>query len=266
MYKPLQLTLVNDFSSVVQYQEFLPSPILKQYISSYFVYKSIIAPHNKFKFRCIPDGCVALTINCLKYERFQLLGTQSAMLISGTSHFDEPIETFGIQFLPGSFHIFFPNVLKEFTDKTIPMHDIVGNYINELESKIFSAQSVLKKVNIAEEFLLNKLAKNTAIDKRLFTILDQIYAKNGQISIEKNFSNCISPRQLRRLFDLYIGISPKKFTRIIRIQSALRNILDEPKQTRSEIYLKYGYYDQSHFIHECKLFLGDPPMSINFNS
>jgi methylphosphotriester-DNA--protein-cysteine methyltransferase len=98
----------------------------------------------------------------------------------------------------------------------------------------------------------------------LLAVLEQIYRQCGHFSVERHSSTDIGPRQLRRLFDRYIGLGPKMFARIVRFQSVLHSMLRVPKHVWSDLYFDFGYYDQAHFIREFKHFFGTPPLSANF--
>ncbi len=73
----------------------------------------------------------------------------------------------------------------------------------------------------------------------------------------------MSPRQLRRFFDTYIGFSPKTFSRIVRFQSVLAALRRAPQNDWNSLCFAFGYYDQAHFIHEFKEFYGLPPASVS---
>lgn len=63
---------------------------------------------------------------------------------------------------------------------------------------------------------------------------------------------------LNRLFTLNIGISPKKFERLIKFRRSLCHLLDSESRLTS-IASESGYFDQSHFIREFKLFVDCTP-------
>ncbi|KAB2935542.1 MAG: AraC family transcriptional regulator [Leptonema illini] len=66
----------------------------------------------------------------------------------------------------------------------------------------------------------------------------------------------LGPRQLRRLFAEQTGLSPRSMIQIMRFQRALDEFVKAPDQTPSE------YFDQAHWIKECKRFTGMTPGSL----
>lgn len=263
LYRPLQPTIGNDSTSIMRYNELSASDAMKPYIYCYWVLWSEAALHSSFAYQIVSDGCVDLLINCTAFERLIVAGTTNT---ATNVEFNGNVEYFGIRFLPGCFHYFFPLPLKDVANKMVPCQDVWGNHLNELESRLFSARSTQERIDIAESYLLRLLVANNPIpDRRFWTILEQMYQQYGNISIERNPANKISPRQLRRLFGRYIGISPKTFARIVRFQSVLRAMKREPKKKWGTLYIDFGYYDQAHFIHEFKDFFGLPPMSVKIS-
>jgi AraC-like DNA-binding protein len=69
----------------------------------------------------------------------------------------------------------------------------------------------------------------------------------------------ISQRQLSRRFNSYVGISPKEFIRTNRFIYSLKHLKKYPAINLTEIAYESGYYDQAHFIRECKEFSGLTP-------
>lgn len=65
---------------------------------------------------------------------------------------------------------------------------------------------------------------------------------------------------LSRNFSKVIGITPKKFERLIKFRKSLCSLIDS-KDNLTSISVKSGYFDQAHFIREFKLFINQTPSS-----
>lgn len=129
-----------------------------------------------------------------------------------------------------------------------------------IEYRLRFTDSVDKRIKIANAALLGylKVSKREP-DQWLLTALDIIYQRKGQLSVEKDVLIGIGSRHLRRIFNHYIGISPKKFSKIVRFQSILRHMMSNPNNFSKGGYLDFGYFDQPHFIHEFKSLSGVTP-------
>ena len=70
----------------------------------------------------------------------------------------------------------------------------------------------------------------------------------------------LSSRHFRRLFKQATGISPKLYSRILRMESVLQEFHRNPDLQYLERV--HGFYDQSHFIREFKRFTNVTPRSL----
>jgi AraC-like DNA-binding protein len=68
-----------------------------------------------------------------------------------------------------------------------------------------------------------------------------------------------SQRHLRRLFKDKVGVSPKTFQKIVRINRVLQLVHQNGYTTLAEIAHRAGYYDHSHLDAEFKEFMGKRP-------
>jgi transcriptional regulator GlxA family with amidase domain len=66
-------------------------------------------------------------------------------------------------------------------------------------------------------------------------------------------------RQIERKFADQIGISPKQLGEIIRLQAALKTMLEQTRGSLSNIAYTSDYYGQSHFAKDFKEFTGRTP-------
>jgi transcriptional regulator GlxA family with amidase domain len=64
---------------------------------------------------------------------------------------------------------------------------------------------------------------------------------------------------LEREFKQKIGISPKQYMRIARLNGVQRLIENNTTQDFTNISYEGGYADQAHFIREFKTFTGESP-------
>lgn len=66
-------------------------------------------------------------------------------------------------------------------------------------------------------------------------------------------------RQLERKFLKQVGMSPKQLGKVIRLQTALRMLLNQQSESLTNIAYESEYYDQAHFIKDFKEFTGISP-------
>jgi AraC-like DNA-binding protein len=56
-----------------------------------------------------------------------------------------------------------------------------------------------------------------------------------------------------------VGFSPKEFARITKFIHSLTHLKKYPAMSLTEIAYESGYYDQAHYIHDCRAYSGYTP-------
>ena len=257
LYLPLQMAIRPSDHSEAVYREYPPVRALQNHVYCYWTIQTKAQNSEPFLYHIMTDGCIDLLLNCSSDDPLILAGTAGK---SGSVAIKAETEYFGIRFFPGCIHYFLQVSAKEIANQEIPCQDIWGNRLEPIESELRGADSVDQRITITNAFLLDFLKNcKREPDQRLLNALDIIYQRKGQLSLEKDASIGISPRPLRRIFDRYIGTSPKKFSKIIRFQSVLRHMVFNPTKFSKCGYLDFGYFDQPHFIHQFKSLSGVTP-------
>lgn len=72
----------------------------------------------------------------------------------------------------------------------------------------------------------------------------------------------LSASQFQRRFAAQVGMTPKLFARTIRFDRALMVRRNDPIRPWTDIIHDLGYFDQAHFIRECRAFTGLPPTGL----
>ncbi|HFA49265.1 MAG TPA: helix-turn-helix domain-containing protein [Bacteroidetes bacterium] len=246
-YHPIQL------NGNIEYQEVQPCDVLKNKIACFW---QINSRRSNFDYLVIPDGCVDIIINCSNKEEIYL----SPTLIKPDSFALQKNETwFGIRFYPAIAPCLFNIHISELKHNTIDLKDINKKWGNLLTEQLYKADNFIERTKQANLFFLKKQLfdiKNP--DYRLAEMINNIYESNGNIRVEKKGSINLTPRHIRRLFHQYIGIPPKKFSRIVRSQNFLREL----KMDNNTNSLYDTYFDQAHMIREIKEMTGFTPTQL----
>jgi AraC-like DNA-binding protein len=152
----------------------------------------------------------------------------------------------------------FKGSLHEIFGKIVSLDNFISHQsISILEEQIAEAISNSQRIALIEKFLLSELY-NHQPDKLISTALKKIHSTNGVIKIKdlvRTLNVSLDPFEKR--FRRVVGASPKQFSSIIRMESIISNRLQ--KQTLTAIAIDAGYFDQSHFNKDFKLFTGQTP-------
>ena len=256
-YAPVQPT-GDKSAEPVRYQEFLPDFPLRNLIYCYWQLETTALLAKEFNYSVVADGCIDIF--------FEIRNPTENFVMGLCKEFTEfPLSTtfhyIGIRFWPTAFTYLFNVNASELSDHVESLKDVIPDTARFIEENISPQNTPEEIANIFNHYFHTLVSKNQLeIDSRLLTALDLILKKSGVIDVEKDLDIGLSPRQLRRLFEFYIGDSAKTFSQIVRFQSVLSFKNSSSKLiNKDKIYFDAGYYDQAHFIKEFKKFYGVTP-------
>ncbi|WP_025763378.1 helix-turn-helix transcriptional regulator [Dyadobacter tibetensis] len=245
----------------MNYKEINPSHLLQNRIHSYWELKG--NPSSNHWERIFPDGCPGLVINLgdecitdqgaviMEHGKTYVVG---AMTTFKESYINENTHLVGICLKPAAFVSFFSYAsLSEIKNNTILFDKKLS-----LDKDRFLKSNYIDYLN---QFFIDRKSDKTM---RLSRIVDAIQASKGLLTIDKLSSqNGISIRQLERLFKDSIGLTPKEYSNVIRLQNALGLIKTQRKyKALLDIAFDCGYYDHSHFTNAIKLHTGYLPSEL----
>lgn len=254
----------------MNYQTFQPNSDLESLISCYWTLE-VPADADAQKQRIIPDGTIEMAFilgdDIKRYTsenefiiqpRAMVLGqTMEPFYIQPTGY----VNTFAIRFYPYGFSNLVTIPIKNLSNKETALTSLFGEKTaNELESKITKAQNSSERIKVIEGFLLAKFNEKATINNIVKTTIEALLATKGSASISTILKEDISKRrQLERNFIKQIGVSPKQLGKVIRLQTALKMLLNRESENLTDIAYESDYFDQAHFIKDFKEFTGINP-------
>lgn len=167
---------------------------------------------------------------------------------------------FGIRFLPSAFPILFDVNAKTLSNQSQNLEYISFDFSNWIISEIksnYTFEDIASK--ITEKLIQIIENKKIEIDHRFINSSYLIFQKQGFLDIENDLKTGLSPRQLRRFYDFYIGTSVKSFSNVVRFQHILNAKPSIQSLKNNKLYLDIGFFDQAHFIKTFKTFYGITP-------
>lgn len=256
LYSPIQPT-VKQTTENVTYQEFSPISELENIVYCYWQLKTTSPLTDPFFYRVVADGCIDIYFEidnpkesyvmgfCKKYTEFPL---------------ENSFNYFGIRFLPTMFPQLLKINAKELSNRYERLLNIVPDFFLNIELNINPKTELQSLVNLFDACLVKHLSKiHFDNDTRLYNAIEIILKEYGALNVETDLNTGISPRQLRRLFEYYVGDTPKVFSKVVRFQNILRAKPSTQSLRRNKLFFDSGYYDQAHFIKEFKTFYGITP-------
>lgn len=258
LFTPIQPTLQGSVAAVF-YEEFKPDIRLSPYIHCYWQLKSREKLASDFNYKVVADGCMDVY--------FELHNPSDSYITGFSQKYTEfPLGTsfhyIGVRFYPGMFPLLFSVKASELTNRCEALDLIIPEKADYIK-RYFNTDSDTEAIKtLFDHFYLNWLTHSVVKpDFRFLNAIALIHQNAGKLNVETDIDTGISPRQLRRLFEFYIGDSAKTFCKVVRFQNVLRHTT-ALNNTNSAIYLDYGYYDQAHFIREFKTMYGTSPGTV----
>jgi len=242
-----------------------PGPPLSQHISyiGYWEHDGG-APHRS---TALPRGAVTIVIDLSgrKQMEFAAVGGP-AMQVSpaivtgaGTSSYVTRIDpgqtVMTVHFRPAGARAFLGIPLCELQDHCVAVDEIFGDSSRILRERLTSTTATADRVRLLERFLLDRMQIHDLVVHPLLTRLDT----EPSITVAEVCAlTDLSPKRLTALFGTEVGLTPKTYLRVRRLQAALRR-LETGAQSGADIAADLGYFDQAHFVRDFRSFTGITP-------
>jgi len=150
----------------------------------------------------------------------------------------------------------------------IPAHELFGltvssenlfpsKELNEILERLAEARTNRERIDIIEAVLQRKLIDNKA-NPLIYEAIRIIRQHSGIIRIKDLAASLhISQDPFEKKFRALVGSTPKQYASIIRLRNLIKNYPSYSSLTAASY--EAGYFDQSHFIKDFRLFTGQAP-------
>lgn len=242
--------------SFVTYREYLPHPLLQDYIKTYWSFEcdgGVTQP-----FDIIPDGyfdmIISLENNCIADTA--LVGIWSKLVTVQRAKWN----VIGIRFKPMALSVLLDMTIGDLLDgsTSVDLSDwqlntnILNDNLNISDNTVFDY--------LDSHFLVRLQLNGHKLDKRLTALFHLIDTYRGIISVQTiSDSIGLSTRQMQRRVTDLIGIGTKDYSKIIRFRNNVELIKKDPSNYQ-------GYFDQAHFIKEFKKYTGITPSKVDLSN
>lgn len=242
---------------------FHPAIALQSYIREFIV----IETNEAVDSMVIPDTSLVMS---LRYKgdilktRLEGKETLPPIVISGlrrsVRQFDYTAQTanFLIVFKEAGIAAFSRVPANELFDQSVPGNDLFRRSdLDPLLENLMAAATDQQRVQSVENFLLLHLA-HAKQDPLIDNAVRLIRQHNGLIRISQLAGSLhLSQDPFEKRFRTLVGSTPKQYASIIRLRGLIHNYPSYSSLT--EASYDAGYFDQSHFIKDFRLFTGRTP-------
>lgn len=186
--------------------------------------------------------------------------------------FSGMLQCFCVKLMPYSLRAIFRENSSNFTDTATDMEEVDPVLNHYLFHKLTDAGNDAERVRIIETTLRKMLRVNyRSVSSLSSSVLKHCLSVDKLTYSDIIANSGVSRRTLERNIKQDIGLTPKKFLKIIRFNRALSMLQERPEMNMQDIAYLNGYYDLPHFINEFKEYSGSSPTRYiredeNFNS
>jgi AraC-like DNA-binding protein len=171
-------------------------------------------------------------------------------------------EIFGITFRPVMFHPLLRASMATLTDRVVPLDLVLETKATKWIRAMHQARTVDDKIAITEALLESLLPPVRPRLVRLRDIVERLAVDRAILRVEDIASeNGFDKRALQRLFQQYVGVSPKWVIRRYRLHEAALELQRPNPPALAALAASLGYADQAHFGRDFKRAVGETPRS-----
>lgn len=243
-----------------------PRPPLNQHIDffGYWSHDGEVSDRS----RALPRGAATVVIDVGGRERVDFysadgttrMPAEPAFLtgpgtLSYVTRIDPGEAVLTIHFRPGGALPFFGIPLADLENSCVNLTDLWGADAALLRERLIATPAWPRRIEIIEDFLLARLRPTP------LTLMPVLHVAEHQPSLRVSEAaelTGLSPKRLIAAFRHEIGLTPKAYLRVRRLQSALR-LLDAGTGDGADVAATLGYFDQPHFVREFRGFTSVTP-------
>lgn len=236
-----------------------PSPPLTPYVECIWHYES--ATPLEGRDRVLPDGRFHLMLN-LGAGVGAVAGLRSHHVVVDTAQMSSVM---GVVFRPGAARGFFAPPALDFRDRAVRL-DLVWGRASEAQllDRLREASVVDTRLRIVETVLVERMQR---VGKQHVPLHPAVHyalhalGKAPDIRTVADVSREVgwSRRWFTHAFAENVGMTPKRYCRLLRFQNVVRQIASQECVNWAELALAGGFCDQAHLVHEFRAFSGLSP-------
>jgi len=168
------------------------------------------------------------------------------------------LRLFTIQFTPTGFSTLFGPSTAQLTDQAFAGSDVLGPEVSLIAERLEAAPDLAARATIVEAWLAPR-AHGHAPDPVAWAARRMTALHGGVRVADLARAADLGERQFERRFTRAVGVSPKRYARVLRFREALRLKAEGGESGWASVAQAAGYVDQAHMIHEFQALAGDSP-------
>jgi AraC-like DNA-binding protein len=245
-----------------------PGSPLGDYVESIGDWRS---PEIDYWSRALPRGAVTIIFDVGQRQQLHFYAADSTTRLSVPPAFitgshtasyvsniaaGEPV--MAVHFRPGGAFPFLGIPLGELEDAYVGIDEVWGSDGRDLHERLIETSSTEARFQILEEFLLSRPGLSTDREPGVAAAMSAIEDNPSVRMADIQDLVGMPTKRLIALFRAEVGLSPKTYARVRRLQAALR-LLGAGPVGGAQVAAEVGYFDQAHFVRDFQSFTGITP-------
>ncbi len=262
-----------------------PAPPLDEFVDCLWLLAGAQTPRQE---RILPSGTVEIVVNLHEdemrihnparpdeYNRLSgatVSGTYSTAFICDARQHESIV---GVHFKPGGAFPFLGVPANELSDTHVDLSDLWGLSARELREQLCGTTAPAARLRTLETSLLQRLGYGAGKGRPMVSRALAMFGPAGTGATVRDVVRelGVSDRHFIRVFRTEIGLTPKRFCRLLRFQrvralaDGVEGVRPAPSQRAGEgcganwagLGSTCGYSDQSHLINDFREFAGVTP-------
>ncbi|WP_433616190.1 DUF6597 domain-containing transcriptional factor [Paenibacillus cellulositrophicus] len=253
----------------MSFQTYSPQAPLSSFIAYFWSYTGKNPPHSRRL--TLPDGSIDLVIDLYDrktriHNRYDSEMTLASSVISGP-HTDYYItdssserSMIGVHIKPGCAGPLLKLPSIALKDTHVSLDDLWGIVATDLRDELLYSNTVEDRFRILEKYFLLRSdwsrPSHSAVEFAIASFQQSHHPESIANMVEQVN---MSAKRFIQIFKDEVGLTPKRFSRLMRFQKAVRLIRKSNNIDWADLAMSCEYYDQSHFIKEFQSFSGLTP-------
>lgn len=260
---------MNRLTTEMKFTEYLPGKIYRPVVKSYWQLEGNTP--GKWE-RIVPGGCAEILFNLgdpffIRSQSGWI--TVDDIFIGGqiTGYVDlylqGSVRLFALRFFPTTAHQVLQVKMDELNDDFTPLIALLPGHILPQRGELAELTCDLNRIKLIENYLEKLLSGyDPQKQQRVSACINALEKNGGQFSKKYLAQELgVSPRRVEQIFTGSIGLRPKLYWRIKRLQRILAVIKKGTYQNFTDLAYQFDYFDQAHFNRDFKNLTGLSPRS-----
>jgi AraC-like DNA-binding protein len=169
----------------------------------------------------------------------------------------QPTRGVGAQLQPGALAVFTGVDAVELAGRHTPLVDLFGSAVDRVRERLLEAATPARALDVLEAWLAERLPRVRGVHPAVAHALERFATSEdvGLVVGECGYSH----RRFIELFRQAVGLAPKQYCRVARLQRAVELSAADPEIGLAELAAASGFGDQPHLCRDFRQLAGLSP-------